>query len=67
MIGTFLEATKFFIAIGGEITTTVYNPIAAVSVWFASFYIFNLEYSPRATATTEFVQRQAFFVIIVYD
>ncbi|KAJ8022796.1 hypothetical protein HOLleu_37789 [Holothuria leucospilota] len=50
------EANRFQIAVGGQITTTVYNPIGALSVWFSSFYIFNLEYPPKASATVEFFQ-----------
>lgn len=57
LTGKPLEAKKFDIAVGGKVTTTVHNPIAALSVWFAAFYVLNLHYHPGVAVTTEFIQR----------
>ncbi|PIK56364.1 hypothetical protein BSL78_06738 [Apostichopus japonicus] len=38
-------------------TTKVTNPLSGVCVWFAAYYVFNLQYPEKAPALLEFIQR----------
>ncbi|XP_071838988.1 uncharacterized protein [Apostichopus japonicus] len=55
--GKVLTATLFSLAIGGKETTKVTNPLSGVCVWFAAYYVFNLQYPEKAPALLEFIQR----------
>ena len=52
-----MESTRFSLAVGGIVTTHVENPISALAVWFAAFYVFNLQYPKEASGVPQFIQR----------
>ncbi|XP_056608546.1 uncharacterized protein zgc:113210 isoform X1 [Triplophysa dalaica] len=60
-----LTSSKWFISIEGRVTHSLDNQLdfmAALSVFFGCFYVFNIEYQESASTTLELIQR--FFVRI---
>ncbi|XP_073791161.1 uncharacterized protein isoform X2 [Danio rerio] len=61
MLGhTFLSSTKWMVSIEGKVAYVLDEHLGfadALSVFFACFYVFNLEYQEPACATLEFIQR----------
>ncbi|XP_065149445.1 uncharacterized protein [Paramisgurnus dabryanus] len=66
MLGnTFLSASKWMVSIDGKVAYILEEHLGfadAFSVFFASFYVFNIEYQEQACVTLELIQR--FFVRI---
>ncbi|KAJ8035881.1 hypothetical protein HOLleu_19694 [Holothuria leucospilota] len=55
-----LPGTPFIFAI-------VDNPLAALAVWYSSFFMFNLQYQPKAPVLSKFVQRCFFEISLPSD
>ncbi|KAK7149155.1 hypothetical protein R3I94_008687 [Phoxinus phoxinus] len=62
MLGdSILTSKKWMLCVEGKVVIQSVNPqddfTSALAVFFASFYIFNLEYQAEAASTLEFIQR----------
>ena len=45
------------LAVGKIKTTELQNPLSALSVWFGSYYVLNMQYPNDAAGVLEFIQR----------
>lgn len=55
-----LTSSKWFISIEGRVTHSIDNQLdfmAALSVFFGCYYVFNIEYQESANTTLELIQR----------
>ncbi len=57
---SYLTAEKWMVSIDGKVAFILEEHLGfadALSVFFGSFYVFNIEYQESACATLEFIQR----------